>query len=40
LTVEGPGLVGFGDGEMLGAAPLKVCSVPGALPVFVPMHAP
>jgi len=25
---------------MLGAAPLKVCSVPGALPVFVPMHAP
>ena len=40
LTVEGPGLVGFGDGEMLGAAPLQVCSVPGALPVFVPMHAP
>ncbi|HEY6682091.1 MAG TPA: YegS/Rv2252/BmrU family lipid kinase [Propionibacteriaceae bacterium] len=35
-TVEGPGLVGFGDGEMLGAAPLKVCSVPRALPVFVP----
>ena len=35
-TVEGPGLVGFGDGEMLGAAPLRVCSVPRALPVFVP----
>jgi diacylglycerol kinase (ATP) len=35
-TVEGPGLVGFGDGEMLGATPLKVCSVPGALPIFVP----
>ena len=35
-TVEGPGLVGFGDGEMLGAAPLQVCSVPRALPVFVP----
>jgi len=35
-TVEGPGLVGFGDGEMLGAAPLQVCSVPHALPVFVP----
>jgi diacylglycerol kinase (ATP) len=35
-TVEGPGLVGFGDGEMLGATPLQVCSVPRALPVFVP----
>jgi diacylglycerol kinase (ATP) len=35
-TVEGPGLVGFGDGEMLGAAPLQVCSMPRALPVFVP----
>ena len=35
-TVDGPGLVGFGDGEMLGAAPLQVCSVPRALPVFVP----
>ena len=35
-TVEGPGLVGFGDGEMLGAVPLQVCSVPRALPVFVP----
>jgi diacylglycerol kinase (ATP) len=36
VTVEGPGLVGFGDGEMIAAAPLRVCSVPGALPVFVP----
>jgi diacylglycerol kinase (ATP) len=35
-TIEGPGLVGFGDGEMLGATPLQVCSVPRALPVFVP----
>ena len=35
-TVDGPGLVGFGDGEMLGAAPLQVCSMPRALPVFVP----
>ena len=35
-TVEGVGLIGFGDGEMLGAAPLQVCSVPRALPVFVP----
>ena len=30
VMVEGPGLVGFGDGEMLGAAPLRVCSVPRA----------
>ena len=36
VTVEGPGLVGFGDGEMIAAAPLTVCSVPGALPIFVP----
>jgi diacylglycerol kinase (ATP) len=36
VTVEGPGLVGFGDGEMIAAAPLTVCSVPRALPVFVP----
>ena len=36
LTVEGPGLVGFGDGELLGAAPFTACLVPGALPVFVP----
>jgi diacylglycerol kinase (ATP) len=36
VMIEGPGLVGFGDGEMLGAAPLRVCSVPRAVPVFVP----
>jgi diacylglycerol kinase (ATP) len=36
VTVEGPGLVGFGDGEMIGAAPLRVCCLPRALPVFVP----
>jgi diacylglycerol kinase (ATP) len=36
VTVEGPGLVGFGDGEMIAAAPLRVCSVPQVLPVFVP----
>ena len=35
VTVEGPGLVGFGDGELIAAAPLAVCSVPKALPVFV-----
>lgn len=33
-TVEGPGLVGFGDGEMIAAAPLTVCCVPRAVPVF------
>jgi diacylglycerol kinase (ATP) len=36
VTVEGPGLVGFGDGEMIAAAPLQVCSVPRAVPVYVP----
>jgi diacylglycerol kinase (ATP) len=36
VTVEGPGLVGFGDGEMIAAAPLRVCSVPRAVPIFVP----
>jgi diacylglycerol kinase (ATP) len=36
VIVEGAGLVGFGDGEMIAAAPLRVCSVPGALPIFVP----
>jgi diacylglycerol kinase (ATP) len=36
MKIEGPGLVGFGDGEMIAAAPLSVCSVPRALPVFVP----
>jgi diacylglycerol kinase (ATP) len=36
ITVEGPGLVGFGDGEMIGAAPLRVRCMPRALSVFVP----
>jgi diacylglycerol kinase (ATP) len=36
VTVEGLGLVGFGDGEMIAAAPLTVCCVPRALPVFTP----
>ena len=36
VSVEGPGLVGFGDGEMIAAAPLTVCCVPRALPVFAP----
>ena len=36
VTVEGPGLVGFGDGELLGAAPFTACVVPAALPVLVP----
>ena len=36
VMIEGPGLVGFGDGEMIAASPLSVCSVPRALPVFVP----
>jgi diacylglycerol kinase (ATP) len=36
VTVDGPGLVGFGDGEMIAAAPLTVCCVPRALPVFAP----
>jgi diacylglycerol kinase (ATP) len=39
VTVEGPGLVGFGDGEMLGAAPLTACLAPGILPVLVPGEA-
>jgi diacylglycerol kinase (ATP) len=36
VIVEGPGLVGFGDGEMIGAAPLRAWCVPRALPVFIP----
>ena len=36
VTVEGPGLVGFGDGELIGAAPLTACLAPGILPVIVP----
>jgi diacylglycerol kinase (ATP) len=36
VTVDGPGLVGFGDGELIGAAPLRAFAVPHALPIFVP----
>ena len=36
VTVEGPGLVGFGDGELIGAAPMTACLTPGILPVLVP----
>ena len=39
VTVEGPGLVGFGDGELIGAAPLTACLAPGILPVLVPAEA-
>jgi diacylglycerol kinase (ATP) len=39
VTVEGPGLIGFGDGEMIAAAPLTVCCAPRALPVFTPHPA-
>jgi diacylglycerol kinase (ATP) len=37
ITVEGVGLVGFGDGEMIAAAPLTAAVVPEALPVFIPV---
>jgi diacylglycerol kinase (ATP) len=36
VLVEGPGLVGFGDGELIAAAPLRVSSADAALPVLVP----
>lgn len=39
ITVDGPGLVGFGDGEMISAVPLTVRSVAGALRVLVPLPA-
>ena len=39
VRVEGYGLVGFGDGEMIGAAPLNITCEPRALPVFVPPPA-
>jgi diacylglycerol kinase (ATP) len=35
VTVEGPGLVAFGDGELIAAAPLTACVMRSALPVFV-----
>lgn len=36
IGVEGSGLVGYGDGELIGAAPLTISCVPSALPVHVP----
>lgn len=36
VVIEGPGLVGYGDGELIGAAPLTAVCVPGVLPVHVP----
>lgn len=36
ITIDGPGLVGFGDGEMIGVTPLAVEQVPAALRVCRP----
>jgi diacylglycerol kinase (ATP) len=36
ITVEGPGLVGYGDGELVSAAPLQVSAIAEALPLYVP----
>jgi diacylglycerol kinase (ATP) len=36
VVLEGDGLVGFGDGEHVGPAPLRVRTVRGALPVLLP----
>ena len=36
VRVEGPGLVGFGDGELIAAAPLQVRVCPRSLSVFAP----
>lgn len=36
VIVEGPGLVGYGDGEMIAATPLRVHCEPGAVGVYVP----
>ena len=36
VAVEGPGLVSFGDGEMIGAAPFTASLAPGLLPILVP----
>jgi diacylglycerol kinase (ATP) len=36
VVVEGVGLLGFGDGEYVGEAPLQVRAVGGALPVLLP----
>lgn len=34
VQVDGPGLVAFGDGELLGATPLTARILPAALPIF------
>ncbi|MFP5282664.1 MAG: sphingosine kinase, partial [Actinomycetes bacterium] len=39
VVVAGPGLVGYGDGELIAAAPLTVRCVPHALRVHVPAPA-
>ena len=36
VVVDGSGLVGFGDGEMIGATPRTVTSCPRAIDVYVP----
>ncbi|MBO0810826.1 MAG: YegS/Rv2252/BmrU family lipid kinase [Microlunatus sp.] len=36
ITIDGPGMVGFGDGEMIGATPLAVQQVPAVLRVCRP----
>jgi diacylglycerol kinase (ATP) len=36
VTVEGPGLVGYGDGELISAAPLRVSVVARAVPLCLP----
>jgi diacylglycerol kinase (ATP) len=36
ISVEGPGLVGYGDGELISAAPLRVNAVVRAVPLCVP----
>lgn len=37
VCVDGPGLVGYGDGELIAAAPLDVRILPAALSVFAPV---
>lgn len=36
IEVEGAGLVGYGDGELIASAPMQVSVVAGAVPVFAP----
>lgn len=40
IIVEGPGLVGYGDGELIGAAPLRISCAPGAVQIFLPSITP